>query len=497
MKIKTSFTYDKVDFSKENEIHAVITLTAPKIDWEKRRAPICIIPVIDVSSSMQGEKLDYAKQSVLKLIDHLAPGDYCGLVAFDSNVHPIAEPRELSQNNRDSLKAKVGQLTSNGCTNFAGGMRQALEWVNKVDVSSKMTLRVIMFTDGQANEGEAKGPDLIPLCTKLLGKASLSAFGYGQGCDQELLASIATAGKGNYAFIRNPDDALTAFAKELGGLLSRYAQDIVIDVAPHNGHEIEEVLSDVDVVEDGKKVKVKLPEILSEEERHIVLKIKTSVQSKALPRELNVLDVKVDYDEVADGNKRHATQEIKAKLAFVKPDEVQKEPTKEVMAIVGIAMTVQAQIKAEELAKAGNFAGASAALVSNACLMDAHNLHNHGSMSRGLSAKYDSHASYSASSGYRQGVSKGLTRSTGTSDNEAVEVLCSVGLTSSNAAMDQAVQSFTGGVGGPGTAGGNNLASVAGSLVIPSPLLAQPDPQPAQKPAAKKSSVSKSKSKRW
>ena len=498
MKITTQFTYDKVDFSKENEIHAVITLTAPKIDWEKKRAPICIIPVIDVSSSMAGEKLDYAKQSVLKLIDHLAPGDYCGLVAFDSSVHSIAEPRELSQGNRDQLKAKVGQLVASGCTNFAGGMRQALEWVNKVDVSSKMTLRVIMFTDGQANEGEAKGQDLIPLCTKLLGKASLSAFGYGQGCDQELLASIATAGKGNYAFIRNPDDALTAFAKELGGLLSRYAQDIVIDVAPHSEHEIEEVLSDVDVKEDGKKVKIRLPEILSEEERHIVPKIKTSEQSKVLPRELNVLDIKVEYDELDDGNKRHATQEIKAKLQFVKADEAQKEPTKEVMAIVALAMTVQAQIKAEELAKQGNFVGASAALVSNAAFLDAFNLHDHGNMSRGLSAKYDSHASYTASSGYREGVSKGLTRSTGTSDNQVAEVLCSVGLASSNAAMDQAVQSFTGGA-VPGTAGGNNLASVAGSLIVPSPTLAPPDlkkPDPKAS-ASKKSSVSKSKSKRW
>jgi len=486
MKITTTFTHDKVDFSKENEIHAVITLKAPKIEWEKKRAPICVIPVIDVSSSMAGDKIEYAKQSLLKLIDNLAPGDYCGLVAFDSNVHSIAEPRELSQSNRDVLKAKAGQLRASGSTNFSGGMRQALEWINKLDVNSNMVLRVIMFTDGQANQGEAVGRDMIPLCKKLLGKATLSAFGFGTDCDQELLADMAREAKGNYAFIRNPDDALTAFAKELGGLLSRYAQDIVIDVAPHNGHKIEEVLSDVDVEEDGPKVKIKLPEMLSEEERHIVLKIKTSVQSKALPRELNVLDIKVDYDELIDGDKRHAVQELKAKLAFVKPDDVQKEPTKEVMAIVGVAMTVQAQIKAEELAKQGNFVGASAALLSNASLMDAFSLHDHGGMSRGLSAKYDSHASYTASSGYRDVMKKGLTRSSGTSDREAVEVLSSVGLASSNSAMDQAVHSFTGDA-GPG----NVLDSVAGSIVVPSVSVPTPAPAPS------KSSVSKSKSKRW
>jgi Ca-activated chloride channel family protein len=497
MKTDIKFTFDKVDFSKENDIHAVISLTAPKIEWEKKRAPICVIPVVDVSGSMAGAKIDYARQTVLKLIDNLAPGDFCGLVAFDSDVHPIAEPRELSQNTREQLKAKVGQLRDNSSTNFAGGMRQALEWINKADLPKNVVLRVIMLTDGHANVGEANGRDLIPLCEKLLGKATLSAFGYGTDCDQELLADLATKGKGNYAFIRNPDDALTAFAKELGGLLSRYAQDIVIDVAPVGAHKIVEVLSDVDVEEDGDKVKIKIPEILSEEVRTIVFSVKTAVQTKVLPRELNVLDVKLSYDTLVGGDKKHVEEEIKGKLSFVDAADAQKDPTKDVMAIVGIAMTVQAQIKAEEAAKAGNFAVAQNVLLSNASLMDSFNLHDHGGMSRGLSAKYDSHATYSASVGYRDVMRKGLTRSSGTSDKEAVEVLASVGLASSNSAMDQQVQSFTGGGGGnvgASIGGGNDLASLAGSIVNSAVI---PPSTPAPAPVSKKSGPSKKRSKRW
>jgi hypothetical protein len=164
------------------------------------------------------------------------------------------------------------------------------------------------------------------------------------------------------------------------------------------------------------------------------------------------------------------------------------------MAVVGIAMTVQAQIKAEELAKAGNFSAASAALYSNAAVMDSFQLHDHGGMSRGLSAKYDSHANYTASSGYRDVMKKGLTRSSGTSDKEAVEVLCSVGLASSNSAMDQAVQNFTGGA----VPQGNDLASMHGSISIPGVPLSPPTPAPAGVKLKEESkSVSKSKSKRW
>jgi len=510
MKITTNFTFDKVDHSKENDIHAVITLTAPKIEWEKKRPAICVIPVIDVSGSMAGEKLEYAKQSVLKLIDNLAPGDYCGLVAFDTYVQALAEPRELSQGSRDQLKAKVGQLNSGSSTNFSGGMRQALEWINKVDVNSSMVLRVIMFTDGNANAGECNGRDMITLCKKLLGKASLSCFGYGTDCDQELLADMAKEAKGNYAFIRNPDDAMTAFAKELGGLLSRYAQDIVIDVAPVGGHKIVEVLSDVDVEEDGDNVKIKIPEILSEEVRNIVIAVKTAIQTKVLPRELNVLDVKVAYDSVVGGDKKHVEEEVKGKLAFVDVSDAQKDPTKDVMAIVGLAMTVQAQIKAEELAKQGNFTAANAAMLSNAAVMDSLSLHDHGNMSRGMSASYGSHASYSASAGQRYSLKRGLSRSAGTVDNESEQILASVGLCSSNSGIDAAVQAFTGGGGtispvapavGVGvTAGGaafGGAGVVAGSFVVGAPAVPAKAPSPAPKKDPPKKSAAKKRSKRW
>jgi len=493
MEIKARFTFDSVDHSKENELHAVISLKAPEVEWQKKRQPICVIPVVDVSTSMSGEKLDYARQSVLKLIDQLQPGDYCGLVAFGSNVHQVAKPREMTQAQKDELKAKVGKLHTEGCTNFAGGMRQGLEWLNEMDLPENVGLRVIMLTDGMANQGEAIGPDLLPLCEKLLGRGTLSAFGYGSDCDQDLLGDLARKGKGNYSFIRNPDDALSAFAKELGGLLSRYAQDIVIDVAPFNGHTIEEVVSDVDVEESEGKVKVSLPEILSEEERHIVLKVKTSVQSKALPRELNVLDVKVTYDVVGGGSKEHRSEEVKAKLKFVKPGEEQAEATKGVAGVVGIAMTVQTQVAAEEAAKAGNFDVARGLFEANAAFCAHLNLHDHAAGSRNIGAYYASSGEYNASGGLRRVTRSAMSRG-------------STMTTSGDAESAQVLSAFSDGMG----AGSNQAISFANSAFTgaPSPVaVSSPDSvilaEGTEKPKAKAEEpkkakgVSKARSKRW
>ena len=513
MDIKARFTHEKLDHSKENEVHLVVTLKAPKIDWQKERQPICVVPVIDVSTSMSGQKLEYAKQSVMKLIDNLQVGDYCGLAAFGSQVYPIAKPMEMTQSKKDELKAKVGKLSPVGCTNFAGGMRTALEWINGADLSDKYILRVIMFTDGMANEGEAVGRDLIPLCEQIMGKGTLSAFGYGQDCDQELLADLARKGKGNYAFIRNPDDALTAFARELGGLLSRYAQEIAVELSPCNGHEVTEVISDVDAEEDGKKVKVTIPDILSEEERHIVFAVKTSEQTKALPRALNVIDVKVTYERIVDGEKQEFTEEVKTKIEFVKSGEEQKEPTQEVMSIVGLAKMVEAQIAAEQHANVGNYAAAQAVMVNNANWCDAFNLHQHAIQSRGLSADMGSHVSYTASAGKRMSYKKGLTRGVEANDAEIGVACCALGVECSTSAQDDMVRNFTDDndgladgsqAGGPVTSGSISVSS--GSLVWggtddPNAALVSDgnEAKPEKKKGKKKGkkSIGKSRSSRW
>ena len=358
MKIETKFTHDKVRFDKTNDIHLVVSLKAPKLDWEAKRPPVCIIPIIDVSTSMGGDKLDYAKKTLIKLIDHLRPGDFCGLGAFSTGIYPIQAPIEMTQTSKDALKVKVGELAVVSSTHFSGGLELGLKWGSTVDIGN-MLVRVIMLTDGQANHGISDAQGLAKI-VDTRGKTTVSCFGYGTDANQELLADLAKRGEGNYAFIKDPDEALSAFGKELGGLLSTYAQNIVLDLAPHNGHKIEEVVSDVDVEEKDSKVVIKLGDLLSEEERHVVIAMKLSEQSQALPREMNIVDIKIDYDLIIDGKREHRQEEQKAKIRFVKAGEEQDKPTKEVDQIVGMAQVGKIQIEAEDHAKKGDFKGAVA-----------------------------------------------------------------------------------------------------------------------------------------
>lgn len=502
MKIQAKFTHDKVRFDKTNDIHLVLSLKAPKLDWEAKRPSVCIIPIIDVSGSMAGEKLDYAKKTLLKLVDHLKPGDYCGLGAFATEIHEIQAPIEMTQASKDALKNRIGDLQTTSSTNFSGGLELGLRWGSKVDVGKDMLVRVIMLTDGCANHGVTSSEGLAKI-VDTRGKTTVSCFGYGTDANQELLADLAKRGEGNYAFIKHPDEALSAFGKELGGLLSTYAQGIVIDLAPHNGHKIEEVISDVDVEEKDDKVVVKLGDILSEEERHVVVAMKLSEQTQALPREMNIVDVKIDYDLIIDGKREHRQEELKGKLRFVKAGEEQEKPTQEVDQIVGLAQVGQAQVEAEERAKKGDFKGAAAHMEAMAVSLHSRGHDKLGAFAKGIQSKVVSQVNYASSQGYlrsSKGYSaRGMSVSKMDADleNELVSSGLSAEFAMANAAQSYTANSFAGGL--EDQKGSNDLASIAGSMVIPGNL-----PPPASAGAVKaekkekpKKGVSKSKSSRW
>jgi uncharacterized protein YegL len=501
MKISADFSHSKVKFSQENNVNLVISLEAPKVEWQKKRNAIAVLAVLDTSGSMAGLKLSYAKQSICKMIDNLQPGDFCGVVTFDSFVSVVAPPMEMTQSKKDELKIKVGEIRQGGNTNLSGGLMKGIEIGNALDLPDGMIIREIIFTDGQANTGVAtKAEEILSLAKASRGRVTISAFGFGTDCDQDMLASLATQSGGSYAYIESPEAALTAFAKELGGLLSTYAQDLVVKISPHNGHRITEVVSDVDVDDDNGSLTVKLDDILSEEKRNLVMRFALNEQKQALPRPVNVADVQVTYSQLEDGKMVVRSLETKAKIQFVKAGEEQDKPDAKIDGMVGLAELAQKQNEAEVLAKAGNFTGAAQVMAMFSADANSRGHSILGNLSHKLRGAYGTSAAYSSSEGYRvssRGIATRGHKQSGSS-NEALadyEVLSSIGGVSlNNTAQDQMVAAFT----GSAAPAGNDLSSVAGSLVVPGVDLtpAEPEAKLDEKKAEKKTAA-KARSKRW
>jgi Ca-activated chloride channel family protein len=455
MDIVAQFSHDRLDYAKDNTPHLVITLTAPQHDWVKKRPTLCVIPLADLSGSMKGPKLEYAKQSLHKLVDQLAPGDITGLIGFENRPHVLVEPGPVTPEFKARMHKAIDALKVMGGTDLDAGILRALEVVNNLDLSPAFLKRVIMFTDGQPNQGVVDQAEILRRMTLNRGSITVSAFGYGNlsndvwsGCDQQFLQKFSAEGQGNYAFVQSPDDALTAFGRELGGLISTYGQDLVVEVEPQNGHLLGKAVTDIAVETNALgETDFKIPEILAEETRHFVFETDLKKQNKLMPRAFNIFKVKVSYSFLTEDGKRETrTVETLAKATFVESGDEQKVPHKALDEVIAMAQLVRAQKEAEELAKKGDFKTAGD-------LMDVWEgrlgMRGHAGTAKaahGMRKRMVSAQAYSEGQGYLRSMASAGTRAYGVSsmDADAQADLLSANVVLSNSSQRQVESVFTG-----------------------------------------------------
>ncbi|HKV56383.1 MAG TPA: VWA domain-containing protein [Candidatus Binataceae bacterium] len=121
------------------------------------REPIAVYMLIDRSNSMSynsrypavrdGERIRYAKQAAVALLDQLDDTDYAGVIAFDSEPYVLGHLRPLGED-RDELVSRIERLEPGGGTDF----KEALEVAEREIQQSGINVReVILLTDGDTN----------------------------------------------------------------------------------------------------------------------------------------------------------------------------------------------------------------------------------------------------------------------------------------------------------------------------------------------------------
>ena len=111
----------------------VINLFAPEAEKEEdeQRVSADLICVIDISGSMEGEKIQLVKESLKILVDMMDPKDRIALVLFDQSAKLYYNLEYLSKENKDQLKKKIEDIQASGGTNIASGLQIAVEILKK------------------------------------------------------------------------------------------------------------------------------------------------------------------------------------------------------------------------------------------------------------------------------------------------------------------------------------------------------------------------------
>lgn len=175
-----------------------------------------VVLVVDKSSSMEGRKMDLARQSAMGVVDNLRRVDQVGVLVFDNTFEWAFLPRV--NDNPDQLKQLIAGVIADGGTQIAPALKEAFQGILPREAVYR---HILLLTDGISEEGDA-----IEIAKLAVDEdVTISTIGLGRDVNRSYLERIAATALGRFYAVLD---------------VSQLAQVVLRDVLEHTGSSVTE-----------------------------------------------------------------------------------------------------------------------------------------------------------------------------------------------------------------------------------------------------------------
>lgn len=262
-----------LSFKEEGQDGFFLLLAAPDVKVNEEEIVVKdIILVLDTSGSMQGEKMDQAKEAARYVLDHLNPLDRFAIVSFATTTRsfsPSLQPATQADKGKDFLD----RLEAMGSTDINRAMIEAVGLAEEVRPTT-----LIFLTDGLPTEGvTVTGAILDNVAREAPDNVRIFSFGVGDDVDTDLLDQISLDHGGASTYVRpgeEIDEEVSAFYRKvkmpvLSDLSLDWGDIIVDQVYPQ---KIPDLFAGSQLIllgryREGGPVKITLKGMVNQEER--------------------------------------------------------------------------------------------------------------------------------------------------------------------------------------------------------------------------------------
>jgi Ca-activated chloride channel homolog len=175
-------------------------------DVKKPRQTVSMIVILDKSGSMAGDKIRYAKEATKAPVALLKDTDHFGVLTFNFSASWALRPQAVVD--RPAILNAIDEIGVGGETNLYPAMKEAFTELQKQSDEIK---HVIILSDGRTLTDDFAG------LTKQMAdaKITVSTVSVGQEADQDLMAKIASWGKGKTYYAEDPAGVPQIFNQDL------------------------------------------------------------------------------------------------------------------------------------------------------------------------------------------------------------------------------------------------------------------------------------------
>lgn len=185
-----------------------LLLAAPSVDVAPEEiVERDLILVVDISGSMQGEKIEQARNAANGVLEQLHAGDRFNLIAFSTGVRLWqSELQPASAENRQAARAWINGLTAAGSTDIN---RSLLEGLGQLAGDAQRPAYMLFLTDGLPTQGQTEPQRIIQNALNNAPERVVRLFTFGVGFDvnTDLLDRLSRELGGRSTYVK-PGEAI-------------------------------------------------------------------------------------------------------------------------------------------------------------------------------------------------------------------------------------------------------------------------------------------------
>lgn len=291
--------------------HLLVSLMASNV-MGGARMPLNLCLIIDRSGSMEGEPLEYVKRACGYVVDLLEPNDVLSIVAFEERVEVIMPARKVI--NKALIKEHINRLDVGNTTNLFDGIAAGASQIASV-YSGNYVNRALLFTDGDPTAGIKDFSSIVGLVGEQKSRGiTITALGFGNEYNEELLAGIARKAGGNYYYITRPDLIPEVFRKELETLMTVVARNLKLGINLSRWVQVRQIYGHLPTF--GNRIaETTLPDVERGSAESALVELEFGPRPAGTYR---IARVEVTYDDSVTGRAERLTEDVV--LEFT-PDE--------------------------------------------------------------------------------------------------------------------------------------------------------------------------------
>jgi von Willebrand factor type A C-terminal domain/von Willebrand factor type A domain len=219
------------------EVHAIMTVTTlgtaiseiPKASSDRLFGIIC-----DTSGSMDGAKIQSAKQAIIQLIEMLPEDVHFFVTAGANKAKPIVAVIQANAVNKEAaIRLVRSEITANGGTRISTWLEAAYQ---QFQLMPNAIRQALLLTDGQNDLGDAE--DLETRLKACEGVFQCDCRGVGTDWQVKQLQTIGSRLLGTTDIIAAPEQITSDFQSILGKALGKNVADVKLRLWSPQGADI-------------------------------------------------------------------------------------------------------------------------------------------------------------------------------------------------------------------------------------------------------------------